>query len=365
MHFTADMFDDWTGGCYLPGLKWFLVWGGGHIGWGGNEILAFDLNPDSTTFLTWFWISEPSTLDAIWWSYWQHCAPTDPMTGQPKTAFPDFEYNQDPVTLVLDGKPNVQHTNQMLAADWRMNWLFAAPPTGVWGSGQQGTFLGQNACCRAYHFGQRRWDTPYNLPKNYDTAYTCTATDSRNGNIWILSNQRASGYVAEYSAGSNTLDLRWPNMTTYGSFGGIYSCATFAKGSNRIIKFGYNHYECWDVTDHANIVKVAAYPQQLSLPVPTGDLTPLAYIGPPVVPTIDYCDSTDMAYIWGGQGVVYQVNPNTHRIDLITASTPTPPAFPSGFTGLFNRWRYIPHLDIFMGAWTKNSPVWFWRPSLP
>ena len=51
----ACVIDDWSGGTYDPNHDKFLVWGGGHNDYYGNELYAFDLKT-----LSWELLTQPS-----------------------------------------------------------------------------------------------------------------------------------------------------------------------------------------------------------------------------------------------------------------------------------------------------------------
>jgi hypothetical protein len=50
---VAGVINDWSGGCIDTKRKDLLIWGGGHAGYAGNEVYAFNFDPTSSRYLTW------------------------------------------------------------------------------------------------------------------------------------------------------------------------------------------------------------------------------------------------------------------------------------------------------------------------
>jgi len=281
----------WNSGAYDSKRDRFLVWGGGHCDYAGNEIYAFDVNT-----LTWsrIWGPTPNQyIRACDISYQTY------LNGDPSARhiYDGLEYIPDPVDAMM-----------IVGGPW-------------WGSsGGGGTWL--------FKFGTGTWEQKPNEPdsRNGDEA----AYDPSSGHVF----QRGSYWISEYDPLANTWTKR--NGQSPSGNGGWWGQSTGAIDSKRH-KMVFACASVWAIYDINS--------NQITWPATTGDNSILNT----TVPGLDYDPVSDKMVAWNGGTDVYTFDIDSLKWKLhppAATNTVVPPA--PAATGTYGRFRYIPTKNAFI-----------------
>jgi hypothetical protein len=294
----------WNSGAYDTKRDRFLVWGGGHCDYAGNEIYAFDVN----TF-TWsrIWGPTPNQYIPVCATSYQTYQNGDPSA---RHIYDGLEYIPDPVDAMM-----------IVGGPW-------------WGSsGGGGTWL--------YRFQTGTWERQADEPngRNGDES----AYDPATGHVF----QRGSHVISEFDPVNNTWTQR-NNQSPSGN-GGWWGQSTGAIDTKRR-KMVFASSSVWAIYDLNT--------NEISWPATTGDNEILNT----TVPGIDYDPVSDRMVAWNGGTDVYTFNIDAlewTRHPPAATNTVTPPQPPH--TGTYGRFRYIPSKNAFICVSGVTQNVFIYR----
>lgn len=185
----AAVMTNWSGGAYDTTRDRLMVWGGGHGGYAGNEVYAFDVNS-----LHWQRLSEPSPIGA----------------GDPAPPNTNSHY--------ADGRPAARHTYDYLEYVPSVDRFFTFGAGGTYGGA--GVFgYTVDAFDPASHVWSPRApilpaDTGYSGPIGAKAVY-----DARTG--WVWYHNTLSGNLKRYEPLTDTWHNHAPSYVRYGSTAAI------------------------------------------------------------------------------------------------------------------------------------------------
>jgi hypothetical protein len=297
----SAVMNDWCGGAYDSKRDRLVVWGGGHGGYYGNELYAFDVPT-----LTWLRLNQPSTSLGL-------CTDVNP-----------------------DGTPNSRHTYGGLTYIDKTDQFFgkggaAACPGG--NGGCTGTWL--------YNFVANHWNNP-NPTGNTGTYWGDEAAyDAKSGKVWFMAGSSSSSSVWglwSFNVTANT----WTKHNSDAAVNG-----GMAVDTSRNILFA--------VTDS----KLLVYNISTGTPVKvtwttTGDQGLITSKSSGV--GLDYDPVADRLVGWHG-GAVYTFDPATKVWTAYTASG----APAQNSNGTYGRWHYSPLVNAFVVANFTDQNVYFYK----
>lgn len=306
----AAVIDDWSGGAYDTKRDRLLVWGGGHAGYGGNELYAFDLGT-----LTWSRLTNPSDPPGV-----------------------DVPY-------APDGNPTSRHTYDYLQYVPAIDSLCSFGGAGFYSSGQ--TQTGHTDC---YDFEAGRWR------QHPDRAFLGTnigafsAVDPTSGHAW-----------AHGCGGYSSLAELDPVADAWLSHGGMWTETV------------YPQYNLTAAIDPVGRVLVAvgggqAFTWDLSKP---GDVAG-AVLSTSGDPSIVHAPSPGFAYDpaihafvgWSGGSDVFTLDPTTWTWTRV-APSPTNVVTPTAAQqwGTFGRFRYSATRNVFVVVSSVDQDVYVYKLS--
>jgi len=298
----------WSGGAYDTKRDRFIVWGGGHGDYGGNEIYTFDLNT-----LKWSRIWGPSA--AI------------PPVGSPCSE----KYS--------DGNPASRHTYGGLQYLPKVDGLFSHGGSLYCGSG------GTSPATWVFNFAASQWSQKANLPQgSYCELSVVTGYDPRTGHIFMAS---PTWELTEYNPTANTWTKRGDN-----SIGWSKKTATIDAKRNKFVAVGSGTVYVYDLKPRGTLIRRSL--------MTTGDATMMdaSY------PGLDYDPISDRIVAWHGGKYVYTLDIDTRAWTKISPA-PTnifiPTQAPS--EGTHGRWRYIPSKNVFITVNSIDENVFVYRLS--
>ena len=314
---NMHVMNGWSGGTFDTTGNRLLINGGGHGGYGGNEIYGFDFD----TF-SWSEVAPPSTYETIMNSV--TCA--------------------DEVDYYTDGRPSSRHSYNSLVYWPAGNAMCALGHAAPFANGQQR--YPHRDC---YDFDDNQWTTITPLPHANKSA---TALDSE-GDIWILGRE-SERKLYEYDALNGTWEVRYPNQI--GEGWPVYAITAVDTANDILVSVGIGHYFAFDISSYdAN-----GYVKLISS-TSTGDQT----IVNSEHPTLAYDTVSDKLLGWSGHGsTVYALDTTTHQWTAVNAAPgnvvePTDEAQ----WGTYGRWQYVPDLNVFCVVNRTSENVYVYRYS--
>jgi hypothetical protein len=289
--------NDWCGGVFDTKRNRLVIWGGGHAGYFGNELYAF--NVDS---LKWFRLTDPSTT---------------------------ISFTQDPMA---DGKPLSRHTYGGMAYMSHADQFFA-----MGGSGANNGYALHNTW--TFDITSKTWTSKGNCGFGAGLGSTCTYDPSTKKVYWGEGNN--SSDVAwgmwSYTYETNT----WTRLNTKRPYY-LYASAFDTKRGLLFFIGGGNVY-VYDVKN-ANFTEQAW--------TTTGST---GFIGKTEA-GLDYDPVSDKIVGWGGGGI-FALNPDTKVWTVYNASgEPSPNG-----NGTYGRFRYVPKVNAFVLVNTTAANVYFYK----
>ncbi len=302
----------WSGGAYDSRSRQLVVVGGGHADYGGNEVYAFDLDS-----LEWKRLTEPSALRRQGGQFL-----TVDGTPVSRHTYDGVQYLPKLDRLFMFGGSMWRHGNP---TD-RLPWLFD-PTAKQWRSG-----------AAAPHSG-----------------FPATALHPETGLVYVRTRNRLMSYDPAVD--------RWQVLINDGWFRG--GTAVIEPASNRM--FAVNRDGtwfvdldkprflvsnricqsptpgCWSLVPNSGDEAMRRARPGLALDPKTGRI--LAWAGGPDVHSLD------------PRRLVWTREPRTAGPAPNTRVTPT-----SRSRGIYGRWRYVPHWDVFIGVNDPSGNVWVYRP---
>ncbi|RPJ27526.1 MAG: hypothetical protein EHM35_14175, partial [Planctomycetaceae bacterium] len=223
----------YSGGTFDSVYNRMLVFGGGHLIYGGNEVYAL-------------------SFDDFVWSYLNEPSPYAIAEAHTQT---DAYYS--------DGRPVSRHSYNQLAFMWPWASLVAVGANAVYFNSDQNVDLPldvlwdyKRTANPHLYASPTPWTTrgDYAVPVN---AYSCSCVDPVTGHLWLMNNQISAGGIFDLDPSTGTWTTRWANNQSGGSFYGYYSICAIDPINRYLIKIGYGKYEKWSI-DTDPIVKVAS-----------------------------------------------------------------------------------------------------------
>jgi len=317
--------DDWTGGAFATNLGAsgsLLVFGGGHSGYLGNEVYAFDVAQGSWSRLT---------------------NPVNP---------PTCDYN---TSTMAGNSPCSAHMYEALEYSPVTNEFVKL------GSSSDGSTVEGTAFVHALNLQTKQWRRGAKMPTwdgviSDDGEGASTAWDPVRNVIWWHGSWRAAAtsnkVLRKYDPAANTW-TEYPGKTV-----GIDQAGAF--DSQRQIFL---------VVDGRDTKSVYAYDTSVETPVlytlsTTGDLAAqqASAIG------LDYDPVTDQFVAWTGGSAVYTLKaPSNWKTGTWTwkrVAAASGSASPSANErGTYGRFRYVPALNAFIVVNSVSSPVYMYKLS--
>ncbi|MEK7538862.1 MAG: hypothetical protein AAB552_03410 [Patescibacteria group bacterium] len=290
--------DDWAGGAYDTTRDRLIVTGGGHAGYGGNEVYAFNIGTG-----LWSRLTEPSNPVT-------QCAPLNP-----------------------DGRPASSHT---------YNFLQYVPTLDSFVTFGIGSFCeaggGHTGYTMALNLSTNSWSRLADA-SGYGIGAT-TAYDSGTGDTWM----KGTGYDPSYDV-ATALYRYNPSTNTWvkGDNGNSDLAFDYAMTMaidpirHNMVGIGDGKFIVWDISNPANVTRQSVTSTGATSILSAGD------------PGFVYDTASNQFVAWNGGAVVYTLNPTTWvwtAVNPAPTNTITPTA--ANGRGTYGRFRYIPSKNAFI-----------------
>lgn len=279
--------NDWSGGAFDTRRERLLIWGGGHSGYAGNEIYAFDI-----ATRRWSIVWGPTPNEQI------------PPKGGPYETY-------------MDGNPGARHTYDNIEYDpvadalWSNDgslWRIGSPSVGTW------RFL----------FGSGKWERLADSPRK--NLFAQTAYDP----VDKIMIKRENRGVYHYDPAID----RW-QVTTPGFWSHWQLTGEMHPTARKMIMVGRDRFEVYDLEKH-----------RVTTEKSTGDTEILAAKSPGLA----FHPPSGRIVAWGGGPRLYALDVDGSQYRW-TAIDPAPGSVvpgPANRNGTFGRFRYVPSLDAFV-----------------
>jgi len=303
--------DVWNGGIYNTTRDWVVLWGGGHNGYAGNEVIAFDVNTEQWTLLT---------------------NPADPVCG-------DCQYYPD-------GTPSAVHTYSHLQYWAQGDVMFSFTAASMYSGppGGAGASI-STARSNAFDFNTNTWSAIASLPGSASgLAGSATAYDPTD-NVYYHQMQ-AGQPVREYNPVSDS----WRDT---GGTGGVPLYMTAAVDPTRDIMVitGNGRTSVFDLS--------SANPGSTQInDTDSGDLTIKNASGPGFV----YDPVADQFVGWAGGTTVYTLDPATLVWSAVNddPGNSIDPGAPNS-NNTYGRFRYVPNKNAYVLVNATNKNVYYYK----
>lgn len=291
--------DAWGGGALRPTGSYYILHGGGHGDYGGNEIYALQLSANSPQWeRVWgptpnaqitqgtHYYADGNPCSIHTYRFLQYCNQTDTLMrfAQSYYVAPSGMY------AGVDGW-------QWGAANWLPAGTFAAQPLGDFGAYGAGVALDSNGNC-------------YMISNYYQRLIWTRST-----NTWSLALNSTYGLQYNVSVYDSARNFIW-------SFGGGLSAGTALK---------------WNISANTETLVTVTGPAASAIYSATGGL----YMGAAYDPIID------KVFIYDGSGTLYQFDTATLIATTVTTTGSTPASdIPTGNsnTNPWGKFQYVPAL---------------------
>lgn len=309
----------WSGGAWDSDHRQFLLFGGGHNDYAGNEVYAFD----ARTF-AWSRLTAPS----------------------PKP------YDRDPLD---DGKPASRHTYDGLT------WINETQTMMVIGGSRSNDGGGTNVTWM-FDPASKAWTNKAPAtagPGGYDMS---TVYDPLHHKVWAKAGEKLHAYDIAQNTWSQVSDLGYPPL--WPRYSGGHLRGTWDTKRGLVWMLGGSQYiafdaatsmfvtDAWVTTGGATFTNQDAVPGHPEEVITTG--------GGEVIkadaPGVDYDAKADALVAWIG-GAPWVLNLATKTWQQRSAANG--PATPFS-TGTYGRWRYLAKYNVFMLVNDKDG-VWFYK----
>lgn len=297
----------WNSGAYDTKRDRYIIWGGGHNDYGGNEIYVF-------------------SLDSLKWSrIW---GPSPDIPAPASSACVDTYSDGNPrVTHTYDGLdylPNVDRFYQ------RAGSLYCA--TG-WSSA---------AISWMFDFDALKWTRKAPHP-NEGSVGMVSAYDPVTGHVFVDGGGSSTSRFYDYDPVSNV----WTQRTSPSVGASSHQTGTLDPKRRKFFRVGENRMEEYDL--------------------PASGVCPgraLATTGPQDIvagnyPGVDYDPVSQRLVGWSGGAKVYSYDPDSKAWTADSAAGENPGAVVP--QGTFNRWRYVPSKNIFIIVNSISASVYAYR----
>jgi len=306
----SAVIDDWCGAALDTKRSRLICWGGGHAGYFGNELYAFDVPT-----LKWLRLTNP----------------TDPPTAGSDTNW--------------DGTPQSRHTYGGIAYIAHADRYFAF--------GGAGSTIGNSGfppCTNVWTFdfatlpyGPANWRNQQATgfrPQGREGSIACYDPVTRK--VWFGEGWNSSPWdrwgLFTYDFNVNA----WTQENNLSEFNGANGCVDTKRGLLMII--GNGKVIAYDI-------RGATLGRQVWTTTGVNALPSLGYF-----PGVDYDPVADRIVCWA-DGPVYLLNPDTK---VWTANNP-PGAPAPGLNGTYDRWSYVPSVNAFVLVTHVDRNVYFYK----
>lgn len=310
-----------SGAAFDTNRNRFMIWGGGHGDYSGNEIYAFDVDT-----LSWERIED----------------------NTPVAQIPGF---YDPTTETYpDGKPASRHTYDGLVylPDQDVLWEQGGSR---WSNGSAATWATWQ-----YDLNSSQWERKADADNGYASTFGINAQYDPVSKkvIWRDSFDGNSPFIKEYDPVTDV----WTKTADIATTGSSSTSSALDPGRRIVIfigtaNYGTSEFFTYNIDTH----------QYLDLSyVTTGDIE----IQDARAPGAAYSSVADTIVAWEGGSDVYTLDLDAltwTKVDADPTNTVIPNAATN--TGTFGRWQYVPSEDVFMVYNDTRENVFFYRlPSL-
>jgi hypothetical protein len=300
--------DKWGGGAVRANGSHYIIHGGGHGDYAGNEIYTLQLSSDSPAWVRRF-------------------GPT-----------PNAQITQG-TPYYADGNPASMHTYYSLWFDNQADMLRKVQ------GGQYVEPSGMNREFNSWRWGAANWSpqgTHPDIPFSYVNAEAGTVMHPTTGNIYYW-DARAR---AIWTKSSNTWTYS-DQGATYSNIGGVLLLDTrnnciWAIGG---IEATSSQLHRWDLSSHAITTH--------NVTGSTGLMTQSKIGG-------DYCAADGLFYLYQA-GTVYTFNPSTLAITPKSMAGTGPQSSYTDNNGVWGKFRYVPELSGFVVSPAWSAPTFFFR----
>lgn len=314
--------DEWSSGIFDASRNNFVVWGGGHNNYSGNEIYSFNLDT-----LIWRRITNPSTN----------------VGGTESTGY------------YPDGLPRSRHTYDYIEYIPSIDRFCSFGGAGQYPSGQSTNEVANVDC---FNFGTNSWETAKykRIPKaqwesviNGLSAYDPTSRRLYLHTSWIGENPG----LYRWTPATDGTDA-W-ELLNRGQWIGAdeYMTAEIDPNLNVMVALGSGRFLVWDLNNPA-----AGY----SSPTVTGDTS----IRSAAAPGLAYDSTSKKLVAWRGGADVFVLtrSGSTWNIERRTpaatnAATPTSQVS----VGTYGRFRYVPSRNAFVAVNSIHENVYIYKLS--
>ena len=302
----SSIIDAWNSGAYDTKRDRYIITGGGHNDYGGNELYAFDINT-----LSWSRIWGPS-----------------PGISSPGPGGETYS----------DGNPVSRHTYDGLEYLSNMDrfWMHGGSKYNITGSPSQATWL--------FDFDSLQWE------RKSDISY-------RSGLEMVSAYDPVTNKVFVAGKGSNqTLIAYDPVSDSWTERGDlsidVAQTAAIDPVRRTFVSLGSGKLFAYDLQQTGTISR-----QDLST---TGDTSMVSIAYPGIV----YDPVSDKMVAWNGGVDVYLLDLDTLVWTRVTpAPTNTVIPTPAPHQGTFGRWQYIPSKNAFIVVNSIDENVWIYKLS--
>jgi hypothetical protein len=297
--------DDWSGAVFDTSRDRLVVWGGGHGGYHGNELYAFDVPS-----LAWTRLTDPTPDPNL-------CAQTNG-----------------------DGTPNARHTYNGMAYVAHADTMFAsggALSCEAGGCGDDITW--------AFDFASSTWTNRNAGGGQRTTQCGDVATyDPATGMVWYFDNNY------------------WDD-STWGLWSYDYDANTWTKHNGDIT---YNRTAVIDTS--RGLLVVVGDGEVLAYDVAGADYVAQRWQttgGDAIVAAqaigLAVRTTTGLYVAWHGGDEVYTLDPDTRAWSVSSMPGSPPSDLPGVSNGVYGRWQYVPSCDAFIVVTHVDEDVYFWR----
>lgn len=320
---VSGVMNDWASGALDTKRNRLYVTGGGHWGYFGNELYAFDLDS-----LKWLRLTDPSPLvpntDTVTSYPYDSTCPDDSVPCSCHT-YDGIEYIPPPVDrLFLMGHPNYGYV-----------------ATDAW--------IGKRAYL--FHPDSFSWKAlaVYGFPGD-DIIGMLTAADEVTGKVFMHTTASYSRFSSYEAAADSWNYYVFPDATN-GWFGYNFT-ASIDPVSRVMVASGEGKMWAWNISAPSSTTSRAT---RLTV---NGDTTAML----PNNPAFDYDSQTGRFVAWVGGTDAYSFDYGTrtwtkHFASSANTVTPTTP----NTRGTFGRFRYVPSKDVFVVANRVDDNVYIYR----
>lgn len=308
----------WSGGAYDTNSKRLLVWGGGHRGYGGNEIYGFNMDTGSKAF-TWSIVQNPSKYEVI----------------NASDGYSNY---------YSDGTPGSIHTYNHIAYYPLWNAMVKIGGIAVYPQAQG------FAEFDSYDFDTSSWAASGTFPNSpVGAKHQSIVVNPNNNHIFVLG-EGSNRQVYEYDPDSNAWTTRTPE-----NIGGAwiyYIDLEIDPVNNYLVCVGRGVYRRWDISQYDENGYIKTIASTSSGPQ---DIVNSTYA------TIEYDPVSGKMVAWQGGKDVYALDASTDAWSFVQGGpeSATPPEFTPA--GVYGRWAYVPSLNVFMLVTSTSENVWIYK----